>query len=160
MTQLDQQDVARLKAIDTKLDALQTHIYQIAKAYRAQITGSAISMGLPVDDICLEAELDFFLSPADPGYDATFEQSENRLAHRTMRNPESPDLLHFGINEPNSAIGPQSWLFHDLTEHAYGKHELAVALEELLRVGDVHVELVVRQGMSVDFMGNRSRGLF
>jgi hypothetical protein len=159
LTTLDQDAIAQLKHINTRLDALQTHIYGIAKAYRSQITATAAHMSLPIDDIQIEAELDFFLSPTDPAYDATFEQSENRLAHRTMHTPESPDLLHFGINEPGSAIGPQSWLFHDLTEHDYGKHELAVALGDLLRVGDVHVELVVRQGMSVDFMGNGSGAL-
>jgi hypothetical protein len=144
--------MAQLKHINTRLDALQTHIYEIAKAYRSQITGAAIQMALPIEDIQIEAELDFFLSPTDPEYDATFERSENRLAHRTMGNPESQDLLHFGINEPNSAVGSQSWLFHDLTEHDYGEEEPAAAFVDLLRVGDVHVELVVRQGISIDFM--------
>lgn len=152
MTALDQDAIARLKHINTRLDALQTHIYEIAKAYRSQISGAAMHMGLPIDDIEIEAELDFFLSPTDPEYDATFELSENRLAHRTMRNPESRELLYFGINETNSAVGLQSWLFHDLTEHDYGEEEPTIALVDLLRVGDVHVELVVRQGISIDFM--------
>jgi hypothetical protein len=77
-------------------------------------------LGLPVDDICIEAELDFCLNPTDPRYDPTFEANDNRVASRTLNCSELPYLLNFGIDEPCSVIGPQGWLFHDLTEHGYG----------------------------------------
>jgi hypothetical protein len=50
------------------------------------------------------------------------------------------DLLNFGMDEPDSVIGPQGWLFHDLTEHGYGAHQTQVAPAEWLRVGEVQVD--------------------
>lgn len=97
-----------------------------------------------MDDIHIEAELDFCLSPSDPQYNPTFEHNDNRVASRTLHSPESPDVLNFGIDEPSSVVGPQSWLFHDLTEHGYGKDQPAVALEDLLRIDDIQVEIIIR----------------
>lgn len=141
---LDDEAIARLKHINVQLDALQTRIHEIAKAYRRQISQAAADLGLPVDAIGIEAELDFCLSPADPRYDPTFEHSDNRVASRTLQCPESPDLLHFGIDEPGSVIGPQGWLFHDLTEHAYENTQPGVMATELFLVEYVDAKLIVR----------------
>jgi len=104
-------------------------------------------LGLPVDDIRIEAELEYCLSPTDPRYDPTFERSENLVGRRTLSCPESPELLNFGIDEPGSVIGPQGWLFHDLTEHEYGTEQSRVTPAELLRVGEIHVDVVTRQSV-------------
>lgn len=77
-------------------------------------------MVFPVDDICIEAELDLRFNPTDPRYDPTFEAKDNRVASRTLTYSELPYLLNFGIDKSNSVIGPQVWLIHDLTEHGYG----------------------------------------
>jgi hypothetical protein len=47
-----------------QLDALQRRIHEMAKAYRHHITHVANVLGLPVDDIRIEAELDYCLSPS------------------------------------------------------------------------------------------------
>ena len=107
---LDAKSIARLKDINVQLDALQIQIHELAKAYRAQLTQTASNRGHPTDDIWIEAELVYNLSPADPRYDSTFEHSENRVGCRTLYCTDSPDLLNFGINEPHSVIGPQSGL--------------------------------------------------
>ena len=143
---MNEESIARLKNINVQLDALQTQIHELAKAYRIQISQAASNLGLPVDDIHIEAELDYCLSPSDPQYDPTFEQSDNLVGSRTLHGPESPTLLNFGIDEPSSVIGPQSWLFHDLTDHHYGEDQPKVAPAELLRVDEVQVEIVVRYG--------------
>jgi hypothetical protein len=56
-------------------------------------------------------------------------------------------LLNFGIDEPGSVIGLQGWLFHDLTEHGYGANQPQVTPTELLRVGEVHVDVVIRHAL-------------
>lgn len=56
-------------------------------------------------------------------------------------------VLDCGTDEPGSVIEPQGWLFHDLTEHAYGIEQPRVALAGLLRVGEVRVDVVVRQSV-------------
>lgn len=144
---LNEESIARLKNINVQLDALQTRIHEIAKAYRRQISQAAVDLGLPVDDICIEAELDFCLSPTDPRYDPTFDASDNRVVSRTLNCPELPHLLNFGIDEPGSVIGLQGWLFHDLTEHAYGTDQPQVTPAELLQIGEVHVDVVIRQSI-------------
>jgi hypothetical protein len=152
---LDDEAIARLKKINVQLDALQMRIHEIAKAYRRQISQAAADLGLPMDAIGIEAELDFCLSPADPRYDPTFEHSDNLVASRTLHCPESPDLLDFGIDEPGSVIGPQGWLFHDLTEHAYGVNQPQVTPVELLQVGDVRVDVVIRQSIKINFTSSK-----
>ncbi|MBP9735497.1 MAG: hypothetical protein KBD82_07680 [Rhodoferax sp.] len=149
-TVLDDEAIARLKHINVQLDALQTRVHEIAKAYRRQISQAATDLGLPEDDLRIEAELDFCLSPTDPRYDPTFEQSDNRVASRTLNCPELPYLLNFGIDEPCSVIGPQGWLFHDLTEHAYGADQPQVTPAELLQVGEIHVDVVIRHSVQIN----------
>lgn len=145
---LSDESISRLKHVNVQLDALQTRIHEVAKVYRRQISQAATDLGLPLDDICIEAELDFCLSPTDPRYDPTFEHSDNRVASRRLHCPESPDLLNFGIDEPGSVIGPQGWLFHDLTEHGYGgADQPQVTPADLLRVGEVHVDVVIRHAV-------------
>ena len=144
---LSDESISRLKHINLQLDALQTQIHELAKAYRIQISQAASNFGLPVDDIHIEAELDFCLSPSDPQYDPTFEQSDNRVASRKLHCPESTDLLNFGIDEPGSVIGPQGWLFHDLTEHGYGEDQQQVTPAELLHVGEVRVDVMIRHAV-------------
>nr|WP_315246026.1 hypothetical protein [uncultured Albidiferax sp.] len=146
---LDEGSIARLKAINVQLDALQMQIHTLAKAYRTQISQAASDLGLPVDDIHIEAELDFCLGPSDPQYDPTFEHSDNRVASRTLHSPESPVLLHFGIDEPSSVIGPQGWLFHDLTEHGYGEDQPEVTPVELLRVYEVNINIFFNHSIRV-----------
>lgn len=71
-------------------------------------------------------------------------------ASRTLNSPELPYLLNFGIDEPCSVIGPQGWLFHDLTEHAYGADQPQVKPAELLQVGEVHVDVVIRHSVQIN----------
>lgn len=125
-------------------------IHEISKAYHRQISQAAADLGLPVDDICIEAELDFCLSPTNPRYDPTSEASDNRVASRTLNCPELPYLLNFGIDEPRSVIGPRGWLFHDLTEHAYGTDQPQVTPAELLQIGEVHVDVVIRHSVQLN----------
>ena len=113
-----------------------------------------------MDAIGIEAELDFCLSPTDPRYDPTCEHSDNRVASRMLHCPESPDLLHFGIHEPGSVIRPQGWLFHDLTEHGYGVDQPQVTPVELLQVGDVRVDVVIRQSIKINFTSSKIRWKF
>lgn len=152
--------IAQLKHINVQLDVLQRRIHEMAKAYRHHITHVANVLGLPVDDIRIEAELDYCLSPVDPGYDPTFEHSDNLVGSRTLTCPESPDLLDFGIDEPGSVIGPQGWLFHDLTEHAYGREQPRVEPPELLRVGEIHVEMVIRQSVEFTFLRGKNHDAY
>jgi len=149
MPVLHEKAIARLKNINVQLDALQARIHEVTNAYRHQIDQTAADLGLPVDDIQIEAELVFYLNPTDPRYDPTYEHSDNRAASRTLPCPESPDLLNFCIDEPGSVIGPQGWLFHDLTEHGYGAHQPRLAAAELLRVGEVQVDVVIRHSVKL-----------
>lgn len=146
---LDAESIARLKHINVQLDALQIQIHELAKACRVQLAQAASNLGHPTDDICIEAELAYNLSPSDPRYDPTFEHSENRVACRTLYCTDSPDLLNFGIHEPHSVIGPQGWLFHDLTEHDNGPDQPPVAPAELLNVDSIDVNLEIRYSMRV-----------
>ena len=144
---LNDESIARRKQINVQLNALQRRIHEIAKAYRCHLTQAATVLDLPADDIHVEATLDYCLSPTDSRYDPTFERSDNLVGSRTLTCPESPELLDFGIDEPGSVIGPQGWLFHDLTEHAYGVGQPRVAPAELLRVGEAQVDVVIRQSV-------------
>ena len=144
---LNGEAVARLKQINVQLNALQRRIHVIAKAYRCQITQAAIDLGLPVDDIAIEAELDYSLSTTDSRYDPTFENSENLVGSRLLCRPDSADLLDFDIDEPGSVIGPQGWLFHDLTDHSYGVNQPEVPQSELLNIGKVYVNVVITHGV-------------
>lgn len=156
---LNEDSIARLKHINGQLDTLQSQIHELAKAYRMHIGQTASSSGLPVDDIHTDAEFDFYLSPADPLYDPTFEHSDNLVGSRTLHNPESPHLLNFGIDEASSLIGPQGWLFHDLTEHDYGQSQPKITPADLLRVGEVNAELVVRHSIRVKLASQAAGGL-
>jgi hypothetical protein len=156
---LDEDSIARLKHINGQLDTLQSQIHELAKAYRILIGQTVSNMGLPVDDIHTDAELDFYLSPADLRYDPTFEQSDNLVCSRTLHSPESPHLLNFGIDEASSLIGPQGWLFHDLTEHDYGQSQPKITPADLLRVGEVNAELVIRHSIRVKLASQTGSGL-
>ncbi|MCF8208874.1 MAG: hypothetical protein K9K38_05660 [Rhodoferax sp.] len=108
---------------------------------------AASNLGHSTDDIWIEAELIYNLSPADPRYDPTFEHSENRVACRTLYCTDSPDLLNFGIHEPHSVIGPQGWLFDDVTERP---DQPPVAPAELPKVGTIYVNVEIRYSMRVE----------
>ena len=146
---LNEESIARLKQINVQLNALQRRIHEIAKAYRCHLTQAATVLDLPADNIHVEATLDYCLSPTDPRYDPTFERSDNLVASRLIFRTDSPDLLDFGIDEPGSVIGPQGWLFHDLTDHSYGVDQPQVAPMELLAVDEIYVDLVVNHTIRV-----------
>lgn len=149
---LDEQAIARLKHINVQLDALQMQIHEVAKTYHLHINQAAKELGMPLDDIHIEAELDFCLKPSNPHDDPTVAQSGGRVVTRTLSRPQLPDLLNFCIDEPVSVIGPQGWLFHDLTEHAYGIEQLQVTPIELLELGEIHVEMVIRHQVQFNFI--------
>lgn len=144
---LNDEAVARLKQINVQLNVFQRRIHEIAKVYRRQITQAAIDLGLPVNDIVIEAELDYSLNTTDPRYDPTFENSENLVGSRILCRPDSADRLDFDIDEPGSVIGPQGWLFHDLTDHSYGVNQPEVPQAELLNIEKVYVNVVITHGV-------------
>jgi hypothetical protein len=74
------------------------------------------------------------------------------VGNRTLHSPESSILLNIGIDEASSIIGPQSWLFLDLTDHDYGEDQPKVTPAKLLRVNEVQVEILVMYGMRVNLM--------
>jgi hypothetical protein len=141
---LDDKAIASLKQINAQLDALQMQIHEVAKTYHRHISQAAQESGLPLDNIYIEAELDFCLKPINPHDDCAREQDDDGVVSRTLSNPQLPDLLNFGIDEPGSVIGPQGWLFHDLTKHAYGIEQPQVTHAELLALDSIYVELVIR----------------
>lgn len=65
-----------------------------------------------VQDKCLEAGVDYFLSPTDQRHYPTFEYNYSLAGSRPMFR-RSHHLLDFGIDEPGSVVGPKGWLFHD-----------------------------------------------
>lgn len=147
---LDDKAIARLKQINVQLDALQTQIHEVAKTYHRHISQAAKEAGLPLNNIHMQAELDFCLKPLNPNDDCDSADDDDGLVSRTLSQPQLPDLLNFGINEPGSVIGPQGWLFHDLTEHAYGVEQPQVPLAALLELDRIYVEIVIRQPVQFD----------
>ncbi len=141
---LDDKAITRLKQINVQLNALQVQIHEVVETYHHHIRQAAKESGLPLDNIQIEAELDFCLKPGNPQNDPTLAQSDTRVLMRRLSRMRLSGSLNYDLNEPGSVIGSQGWLFHDLTEHAYGTEQPQVTPTELLELDAVHVELVIR----------------
>ena len=114
----------------------------------------------PLADYEIEVKLDFVLRETDPEYS---EKSDNILTSRdeplkdVRSDPTENDDDVFPI-PPLEPLGIRPcWLFHDLVDHSYGPDQPRLMPSEVSRVGQVWVEVQIRQQYFLDVDSGRWR---
>lgn len=115
-----------------------------------QLTLRVADINDPMMDFEIDVELKYILHEDDPAY---INDDDNIL---TMREFGGVFNLMESFDDWSDVIGNfgmknHCWLFHDLYDHEYGEGQVALPIEDILRIGEIWVEIKPRYQYSVDF---------
>lgn len=145
---LDTTEAKRLLHLNQHLVKLQNFLVSLADELKPALSRKELSPTDPMGDFEIEAQLHYCLRESDPDWS---DDSDNFVTSREEN--LKMDFLQsrrddYRENMPRmEAINsePHCWLFHDLYDHSYGLDKPNVFLKDCLRLGEVWVDVVIRQ---------------
>ncbi len=145
---LTEEDGERLLRLNRHLASLEHFLSEVSGTLSPKLASKIADPDDPMYDFEIDAELDYALRENDPEWD---DNEDNYLSSRT----ESIKDPHYGFSVrgwrdceliPNILNSePHCWLFHDLYDHQGGIGEWKVPVPDCLRLGEVWVDVVIRQ---------------
>lgn len=144
---LTEDEISRLRLFNERMRELGREI-QIEGSRQVELLAKRVADPLdPLDDFEIEADMSFILREDDPAY---FEDDDNVLTRRIHYIPknrqsnfdryECAGVVKFGIEN-------HSYIFYDLHSMSYGLEQQALSLKDILRIGEVWIDVDIRVQM-------------
>lgn len=142
-------EICALNRVNEQLRALSVEMKDEALRQMQLLEVRVADSADPVDDYCIVVEVQYVLSEDDAEYR---EDGDNILTSREYvfdrRNAKLWEN-DFGHEEIGKDLGVKNHcrLFYDLYDFGYGHGQQRISLRDILRIGDVLVDVVVRNQM-------------
>lgn len=140
-----------LLLLNRRLAEIEHLLDQVKQDVQPELLSKVADEGDPMSDFELEAKINYVLKESDPDWD---DDSDNILTSRRngitfgkgveKMSSERDFCEHMPGLEPIS-VEPHCYLFHDLYDHSYGMAEQRLSFEECARVGEIWIDVVIRQ---------------
>lgn len=146
---LTTEEIAQLLQLNRALRTLQDFLSTLTDTVCSGLDKKIADPNDQMADYECDIELNYTLRTNDPEWsdDSDNFVTKRRLLALGQRNEEFAidDWRVFvpGLQHINSE--PHCWLFHDLHDHAYGLDQPSVSLRDCLRLGEVWVDVIIRQ---------------
>lgn len=146
---MSEEDVAKLLQLNRHLRQLQNFLHTLGHSISSDLDNKVSDPEDKMADYECEVALNYTLRSSDPEWN---DESDNFVTKRrlfSLKRPreelEDEDWRVFvpGLQHINAE--PHCWLFHDLHDHAYGIDQPSVSLPDCLRLGEVWVDVIIRQ---------------
>ncbi|EIC19838.1 hypothetical protein [Thiorhodovibrio frisius] len=153
-------DFADLIRLNDRLSMIERYLVEFRVTECPKMDSRVADPDDPLADYELDAELGFYLREDDPEYR---EDEDNILTMRrwiSLKHSEQSQLNDgrdhrlWNIGYPLSEI-EQCSLMHDLWDHDYSSEQRALTPQEMLRIGEISVEIQVRHQMTQDVESGR-----
>ncbi|MDI1232450.1 MAG: hypothetical protein PSU93_15025 [Methylobacter sp.] len=146
---LSAQDAERLLQLNRHLTKLQDFLNAQELAISPVLAGKEADPDDPMADYEIETVLHYTLREDDPEWsedsDNFMTQRESSLKGAARSSSEPDDWREYLPSMEAINTEPHCWLFHDLYDHSYGLTSPKVPLRDCLRLGEVWVDIVIRQ---------------
>lgn len=147
--------MACLVKLNERLRTIERKLCEVGRQQCATLDTRVKDPDDPLTDYEIDAELYYYLREDDPQYQQDEDNiltkrtwiSLKHLEHSSLDDGEDHRLINIGY--PFSEM-EQVWLFHDLWDHYYGPEKRSLSAKEMLRIGHIGVDIVVRHQMSLD----------
>lgn len=157
----DAEAMACLVKLNERLKTIERQLCEVGRCECAILDARIEDPDDPLSDYEIEAELYYYLKEADPMYQQDEDNiltkrtwiSLKHLEHSSLDDGEDHRLVNIGY--PFYEM-EQCWLFHDLWDHDYGPEQRALTAREMLQIGQIGVEIIVRHQMLLDVDGTWS----
>lgn len=143
--------VAPLLLLNRRLAEIERLLDQVRQDVKPGLLSQLDDGANPMSDFELDAEIHYILKESDPDWD---DDSDNILTRRShgvhfsksfhQMASETDWCEHLPGLEPIS-VEPHCHLFHDLYDHSYGLAEPRLSFQDCARVGEVWIDVVIRQ---------------
>lgn len=145
----DADEMAFLVKLNERLKTVEKHLCEASRRECATLDARIEDTDDPLSDYEIDAELYYCLSEDDPEYQ---EDADNILTKRTLISLKNLEQTSLDDGEDHRLVNigdpfcqmEQCWLFHDLWDHEYGLDQRAVTAQEMLRIGEIEIDIVVR----------------
>lgn len=148
-SEISEEEVAKLLQLNRYLSHLQNFLLTLSHSLSSELDNKVSDPGDKMDDYECEVELNYTLRSSDPDWN---DESDNFVTKRRLislkRAREELDDEDWRVFVPGLQhinAEPHCWLFHDLYDHSYGLDQPSVSLRDCLRLGEVWVDVVIRQ---------------
>lgn len=91
-------------------------------------------------DFEIDVEITYFRHENDPDY---LEDEDNILTVREFSGvfKERDEFDDWSIIKGHFGVNNHCWLFHDLYDHEYSESQVALSIEDILRIGQIWVDI-------------------
>ncbi|MEA1048401.1 hypothetical protein U5801_01000 [Lamprobacter modestohalophilus] len=161
MQKFNAEAMASLVKLNERLKKIERKLCEVGRQESARLNARIEDHNDHLSDYEIEAELYYYLKEDDPKYQEDEDNiltkrtwiSLKHLEHTQLDDGEDHRLINIGY--PFSEM-EQVWLFHDLWDHDFGPEQRALTAREMLQIGQIGVEIIVRHQMLLDVDGTWS----